>query len=384
MRRHRFFIFGYYGWKNVGDDAMLYALLQELSALNSMAEFAILSPVPVVIPPQVLSKTKFVKPSPLAVSREILRSSTFVIGGGTHICDYGNRKRVLKILSRILVLVLYSKLLRKKIYFLNNGLGPISTTWGSFLSKSICWLADYISVRDEASYRILQAWGFTDKISLTFDLSALIEPLNEPGSNIQKIRKNNKRILGISVTPVFEIYHRSKERDLLLINEIAKHVNEWLEENPHWEVWLFTFKGRSKDSDVFITQLLQERLQPPERIKLIPYNSDPRRILAQVAQCDAFIGMKYHSCLFAYLDGIPLLVIEYHPKCRALAAEIGLPKHAIISLEEILNGQIAKQLKNLLEHPENFRATLPVKLATKRAKHGIFDENEAFTHRCKH
>ncbi|MCL0069458.1 polysaccharide pyruvyl transferase family protein [Dehalococcoidia bacterium] len=368
MNKHQFFIFGYYGWKNVGDDAMLYALLQELYALDPKANFAVLSAVPVTIPPQTEGKIRFVKLSPLAVSQEILRSSAFIIGGGTHLFDYGNKIRVLKIQLSILILVTYSKVLRKKVYLLNNGIGPILTTWGRILTKLICHLADYISVRDGASYRLLASWGFTGKVSLAFDLSALIEPLDETTNNPLE---NNKAILGISVTPVFELYYNSRERDFLLVDEIAKAINEQIERNPQWEVYLFIFKGKTKDHDVDITQLLQQRLQPPERVKLIPYNPDPRRMLDKVAQCHAFVGMKYHSCLFAYLSNIPLLVIDYHPKCRALAEDIGLPRQAVMSLREILDGQLTQRVKNLTESPENFHATLPVSLARSRAKAGI-------------
>ena len=200
MRKPQFFIFGYYGWKNVGDDAMLFALLQELYRLNPKTEFAVLSSVPVIIPAETKSRVKFVKPSPLVVSREIFKSSAFMVGGGTHLFVYGNKIRMLKIQLRILILILYSKLLTKKVYLISNGLGPFSEAWGKFLPWLICCLADYISVRDEASYRFLTSWGFISKASLAFDISALIKPLNVNESS--SIKTNNKRTLGISVTPV--------------------------------------------------------------------------------------------------------------------------------------------------------------------------------------
>lgn len=367
--KHQFFIFGYYGWKNAGDDAMLYALLRELHALHSKAGVAVLCPIPVVVPPEVRSKTKFVKLSPFAVGWEILRSSAFIIGGGSHLFDYGSNIRALIIQSRILILVLYSRLLRKKVYLLNIGLGPFRTAWGSFLTRSICYLAHYISVRDETSYRFLASLRLTSKTSLAFDSSALIEPLNEAKNNL--IKASNKRILGVSVTPVFEIYHASRDKDVLLVDRMAEQLSEWLAKESRAEVWLFVFKGESKDDDVLITRLLQERLQPAERVRLVQYDPDPRSMLAQVAYCNAFVGMRYHSCLFAYLNSIPLLIIDYHPKCRALANEIGLPKHAVVSLEEILNGQFQYQLENLVNSPSDFCATLPIDIAKKRARDGI-------------
>ena len=352
----------------MGDDAMLYALLQELHVLNLKAIFAVLSPIPIIVPSEVEDRTKYIKPTLFAVGKEILKSSVIVVGGGTHLFDYGNKINALKIQLRIFLLVLYSKLLTKKVYLLGNGLGPLQTTWGKFLVRLICFMADYISVRDRASYKFLRGWRFTDKASLAFDLSVLIEPLSETESATIKSGKNN---LGISVTPVFELYYGSKERDVLLVAEISKHLNAWLKREPQAEVCLFIFHGQSRDDDISITRLLQEKLQPSERVKLIPYDSDPRMVLAKVGQCGAFIGMKYHSSIFAYINDVPLLIIDYHPKCRAFAEEVELPKHAVISPEEILTGQFEKYLKNLQEHPDDFVAKLSINEAKQMAKKGL-------------
>jgi polysaccharide pyruvyl transferase CsaB len=371
MNKRQFFIFGYYGWKNVGDDALLYALLEELQTADPEAKFAILSPIPVTIPPQVENRTTLVKLSPLAVAGAILKSSAFVIGGGTHITDYGNKRRALKILSRIFALALYSKLLGKKVYLINNGVGPFSTSWGRLLSRMIFSLVDFISVRDKASYGILKSFGFTHKATLAFDLSALLEPLDKKGNSLIQDERGEKQILGISITPVFEIFFNDKKRDSLLIDEIAGGINEQLEKNHRLRVYLFIFKGRSRHDDVLITQSLQERLHPSDRVQLVAYNPNPVEMLTQVARCDAFVGMRYHACLFAYLGSAPLLAMDYHPKCGALADEIGLSPQAVLPLDDVLNGRFQERLGNLLCCPDNFRATMPVNMARQRARSGV-------------
>lgn len=383
IKRPQLFLLGGYGCENAGDDAMLYALLQEFHRIDPNIDFAILSAGhDVVVPSQVSGKIKFVKlpsfkrPSLLAVLREISNSSSFIIGGGTQMFDYGRKIDRILVFLMILTLVLYSKFLRKKVYFLNIGLGPISTHWGRFLSKMVCRLADYITVREKTSYELLLGWGFTDKVSLVFDLAALMEPFPESAS-IPK--EDAKAILGVSITPVYEIYYNDKEKDFLLVNEIAKAINAQIRRNPQLEVWLFILQGETKYyQDTGITRLLQEQLQPHQQGKLIPYNPDPREMLAQVARCSAFIGMKHHSSVFAYLSNVPQIIIDCHPKCRAFGKEIELPEEAIISLHEIANGQLGERLEHLMEHPENFQAMLEMSLARERAKvtSGIFQGKE--------
>ena len=364
MKEAQVFIYGYYGWRNTGDDAMVYVLLQELPRLYPNARFAVLSRMAVLVPPSAKDKVRFIKLNPLSVLREISRSSAFIIGGGTHIYDYGITRRNLRILLRLWLILLLAKAFGNRIYLLGNGIGPLSTKWGKVLARLICHLADHITVRDTASYAVLENFGLAERASLGFDLSTLLEP--EPVASSGTSPKD-RRVLGISVTPVFEIYQGNKEKDSLLVDLISQGISQEFSQKSPWEVRLFTFKGESRFDDFAITQMLQEKLKPLKYTRLIPYNPDPRQMLAQVSQCDAFIGMRYHACLFAYLTNVPLLIIDYHPKCQALAEEIKLAESGVISLPEIMEGQFAERLSYLMRSPDKFRAALSMNTAKTRA-----------------
>ena len=367
--KQQFFIFGYYGWKNTGDDGMIYALLQELHFSYPTATFAIFSQMPIVVPQETKNFVKFVRPTPQAVFREIMHSSIFIMGGGTQIYDYCGRMKRLKVMSEMFIILLWANFFCERIYLLGIGVEPLSTTWGRFLSKQMCRLADFISVRDKSSYEILNGLGLGNTVTVSFDLTALLQPLSNNDKSL--VKKTYTKNLGVSVLPFFEIYDDDKEKDLLFVHEIAKGLNQWLKRDCQSLIYLFVFKGKSKADDVLITEMLRKQLNPVERVKLIPYNPDPVETLYKVAQCHAFLGMRYHSCVFAYLTNTPLLIINYFQKCQALAEEIGLAKHAVVSLEEILNGQFSMYLKNLQEHPDDFVATLPISIAKQRAKSGL-------------
>lgn len=374
MKEAQIFIYGYYGWRNTGDDAMVYVLLQELPRLYPNAKFAVLSRTAVLIPPPAKDKVRFIKLNPLSVLREISRSSTFIIGGGTHIYDYGVTRRNLWILLRLWLTLLLAKAFGNSIYLLGNGIGPLSTKWGKALARLICRLADHITVRDTASYAVLESLGLAGRTSPAFDLSALLEP--EPATSSSTSPKD-RRVLGISLTPAFEIYQGNKEKDSLFVDLISQGISQEFSQKSPWEVRLFTFKGESRLDDFAITRMLQEKLKPMKYTRLIPYNPDPRQMLAQVGQCDAFIGMRYHACLFACLGNVPLLIIDYHPKCQALAQEIKLAENSVISLPEIMKGQFAERLGYLRRSPDKFRAALPLnkaKAGAKAALKGIKEE----------
>jgi N-acetylglucosaminyldiphosphoundecaprenol N-acetyl-beta-D-mannosaminyltransferase len=373
--KQQIFIYGHYGWKNTGDDAMVYVLLRELHILYPTATFVIPSQTAITVPPETKNLVKFVRRTPQTVLKEIMRSPIFILGGGTHFHDYGTKIKQLKMLSKNHIVFILAKLFCKRTYFLGIGIEPLSTIWGRFLSKQIFRLVDFISVRDKQSYEILRGMRLENKVTLSFDLAALLQPLSTSDDK-SLVKKTDIKILGISILPFFEIYHDDKEKDFLFVHEIAKGLNLWLKRDCQSLIYLFVFKGKSGADDVIITEMLRKQLEPSERVKFIPYNPDPIETMSKVAQCDTFVGMRYHSCAFAYLTNTPLLTINYFQKCQALAEDVGLSKHTVISIEEILTGKFEKYLENMRERPDDFVATLPVDMAKQKARNSFpMDKN---------
>lgn len=370
----RFVIFGYNGWHNTGDDAMTYVLLRELHVRFPHAMFIVPARAPCKIPEEVKELVKFVELRPWRLLREMMKSSVFVMGGGTHFpIERGPLIKRLAVLTGILTMTTWAKVFGNRIYLIGIGIEPAQTIWGTLFSKCILRLADFISVRDTASFKRVKSMGFDRKSVLSFDLSALLlgSPASSPLSDCQIRLLTDKECrptkIGVSILPFYEIYVGDKKRDQQLVHMVADALNKWLAKDIKNTAYLFTIKGASKQDDVLVTDLLRAKLRPTGRVRLIPYDSDPLQMLSQVAQCDAFIGMRYHSCVFAYLTRIPLLIINYFDKCQALAEDIQLPRSALITPDEILEGLLEERLMFLDTCPSSFVAELPPIEAKKMA-----------------
>ncbi len=361
--KEKIFMFGYYGWKNTGDDAMIYALIQEFFRKYPSYEFVVVSQDSLKIPAETENFVSFIEKNPFVILKEILSSSTVLWGGGTFMYDHTNTKRQFVNLASILFLITISRLLRKQVYIIGIGVEPLTTKAGKFLSKSICRLSGFVSVRDSFSLGILEDLGL-NKIKLSFDLSALLKPR-------KSCNKTENKILGISILPFFSIYHNDPTKDMLMVNEIANALKKWLSTDKKNMIYLFIFKGKSKEDDVQITKILEEKLNEKERVVLIPYKNNPLDSLALFSCCDAFVGMRYHSCVFAYLSNIPLLIINYFQKCGSLAEDIRLTSAALISPGDILKGKFEDYLKNILKNPGDFKAKLSTVEARNMAKMGL-------------
>jgi polysaccharide pyruvyl transferase WcaK-like protein len=129
-----------------------------------------------------------------------------------------------------------AKIFCQKIYFLNIGIEPFKTNARKQLCIKICQLADFITVRDDDSFRILKNIGIKE-LKKSFDLAAL---LDFPNKNNMPKKKNT--ILGLSILPFYEIYKNQKNLDDLVIKEIAINIKRWLYQDPKNELRLFIFR----------------------------------------------------------------------------------------------------------------------------------------------
>jgi len=364
--RDNYFILGYYGWKNTGDDAMMYSLLSELKTLRPEATFTVLSHKPAFVPPCAIHSVEFVSEKQIfKLISNMAKSSSFILGGGTHLFDYGNQKNRIIRLTQLYLLISINKFFKKRIYFIGVGIEQPTKFYGRFLIKHICNLADLITVRDSISFEVLQKMNIAPKFLHTFDLAALLmdhldHPKNTKAGAIKK--------LGVSILPFFEIYYNNVQKDNHLLKELAKGLNQWLDDDKKRSIYLFVFKGESLDHDVYIINALRKLIYERERVRIIPYCPNPLTTLERVAECDAFVGMRYHSCIFSYLASLPMIIISYAQKNESLIKDIGLDSKAVLSLELVLKGEFPSRLMRMNERPDEFVASLPINIAEERSK----------------
>ncbi|MBU4535298.1 MAG: polysaccharide pyruvyl transferase family protein [Euryarchaeota archaeon] len=377
------FILGYYGWKNTGDDAMLYSLLNILDKIYPSSIFTITTGSKIKLPESLEKRITEVDPNQhLSFFKALFQSSIYVLGGGTHFFDYGTRRiRIPRLLQHLLITGIM-KLRRKKCYFLGIGVEKPNKWWGKLLIKNTCKLADLIVVRDSLSEEALQDMGVGTKTCQSFDLSLLLveDGLNRGPStrsgDIKSRPYSNKEdesitespvTMGVSILPFYHIYDPQNEKDDLLVEKIASALNKWMADSHLHHLKLFIFNGQPPHDDIHITNSLFELLDFKNRVKIIPYNPDPLDILNEISTCSSFIGMRYHSCLFAFINHLPLLIIDYAPKNRALARDVGLNSKACISLEEVLSGVMDEKIQEIQLHPPDFQPSLKFVDAQKKA-----------------
>jgi|GEM_PF-3117592 len=153
-------LIGFYGAGNLGDDLLLKAsldFLNQTQALNKLKFEEIrvfcnssekLKNLSRFIPRQNLKLVN--KFNILNLIINLSDSRYLFFGGGSILQDQTS----LRSLIYYVFVILLAKILRTRIFFISQGIGPLNLKISRFLVKKIFHLIDYSSFRDSRSYRI--------------------------------------------------------------------------------------------------------------------------------------------------------------------------------------------------------------------------------------
>ena len=166
----RALVSGYYGFGNLGDEAILSVLLELLRARLDLSgeEVCVLSGTPQDTA-RIHGVRAVPRTSPRAIRRELARSDVFVSGGGGLIQDRTSRRSAAYYLGLLEWARHYAP-----IVLMGQGIGPLESVWTQRWAHRILPRADAALVRDEASARLLRRWNVpADRLFCGSDLTLL-------------------------------------------------------------------------------------------------------------------------------------------------------------------------------------------------------------------
>lgn len=152
----RIAVSGYYGFKNAGDDAILMALVTTLRALAPGVEITVFSNSPAETR-QLYGVRAVNRWNPFRVIWALLHSDLLLSGGGGLLQDVTGGG--VRSICYYLMVVLLALVVGKPVVYYAQGVGPILTRFGRWLTRVISNRVDLITVRDQDSREDLLAMG---------------------------------------------------------------------------------------------------------------------------------------------------------------------------------------------------------------------------------
>ncbi|WP_347489301.1 polysaccharide pyruvyl transferase CsaB [Desulfoscipio sp. XC116] len=308
-RHNRVVISGYYGFNNLGDEAVLYSILRSLRHDIPGLTITVLSN-----DPEATARDYGVHAVDRWNMREVAgvirRADLLISGGGSLLQDVTGPRSLLYYLGVIWL----ARLFRRPVMYYAQGIGPVTTKTGRRLVGITTRRVQAVTVRDEESLQDLRAMGVRRPVEVTadpvlglrlddIDLSAGAEILKRyditagtgvvgvsvrplPGAVMWEIElaKACDRLVRAGLTIVFVPMH--SPADLVASREVAAIMKE-----PH--------------------TIISEKLTVPQMISL-------------VGNMDLLVGMRLHALIFAAVCGVPPVGIAYDPKVERFLSRLGL------------------------------------------------------------
>lgn len=336
--RARILLVGYFNRGNLGDDAMHQGLLEFYSEQFPDIEISSLP-----LPPWTLRSVA----KTFHLLHKLWRSDAVVLAGGTHFHD-AHKLRSHRILITHWLVFGSARLLGKRVGYAGVGIGPLRTRLGRWLTRRLANTAEAILVRDESSADTLRTLDTRIPFVRGFDSAVLLKlpTLGQTESNLT---------LGVSLLPYFTTFENNPQNDNKVIASLA-HVVQQLP-NKDLKLDILAFHTQGFISDVPISKALLGRLSSSAHV----YEChSPYETLARLKNLGALLATRYHAALLGYVAGLPMIIVAYHEKCAALATEIGLPPHALITPADLLDSnRLSQTIRALMHDPDYFRPSIP-------------------------
>lgn len=364
---------GYYGFRNIGDEAVLQSILAALEEESKAAGIR-LEPIVLSIDPEWTTRTYGVK----AVHRmkfgevrnAIKNSSGLISGGGSLLQDATGIKSI----PYYLGVIKLAQWMRKPTFVYAQGVGPVNRGIFRPFIASVFRRCEYVSVRDVESASLLKDIGVPKNM-----IEVVPDPvmgLSLPGESSETaITESTTSVAGVGasgansevggseaavsasqrVLPVIGVSVRYWNPQRAELMKLAEGLNAIMSRMPlHIRFLPFHHPGDDEASR-FVMNMLNPAEEHGGEVSIAPQSETPLEMLEEVSRCDLLIGMRLHSLIYAASQNVPLLGISYDPKIDHFLARLGsVPAGTSFDLDHRI---VAAESERLLLDQEGWRTS---------------------------
>jgi polysaccharide pyruvyl transferase CsaB len=316
-------ICGSYGGLNVGDEAILTVVLEQLRQAVPGVELTVFTR-------NVAHTRQHHVVEHVIDARESLRDElvdgverldVLLLGGGGILYDdeadlYLHLPRIAQQLG-----------VRTATYAI--GAGPLQRRPDRRAVASVLGGMPAITVRDARTRRLLEEVGVERDITVTGDPALLLEGGTPPAGALEREGIDpERRLVGLSVR---EPGAAAGELEPPLYHRLLAHAADFVADRFDADL-LFVPMERQ---DVGHAHRVIAEMGLPDRARVLTGSYGPRELLGIVGRLDMAIGMRLHFLIFAALSGVPILGLPYASKVTSFLQQMGLsapdqmqPEHA--------------------------------------------------------
>ncbi len=341
-------IIGHYGFRNLGDEAILAGMLSLLRETFPDGRWMVASGDPEDTRQRhgVLAVDRTDVPVMLS---EAYRSRMVIVGGGGLLSDqWGFRPEY--VLSRdagdipgYLGPALAAAAVGRPVVVWGVGVGPFGGRRSHRWVKALAEIASDFTVRTEEDRAELESIDIHTSL-VTGDPAWLLKATDLPADLTGTLSHLPRPIVGVAP--------RSWGSDPIQANReqrIAESLDAFCEKNGGSVVFVpMQELGGDEFDDRGCCQRIVDLMNTPNT-HIVPPGLGPDQIIKVFGRCELALNMRLHGTILAALGGTPSVSVSYDPKVTRLAGELGL-RHLCLSDEEYSLSRLVESLESAWEN----------------------------------
>ncbi|MDK2865984.1 MAG: hypothetical protein PWP51_75 [Clostridiales bacterium] len=325
-------ISGFYGFHNIGDEAILRTLTTQFRAIDPAVQITVLSNHPEETR-QKFNVRAVDRSNAFRVFAEIMKCNILISGGGSLLQDVTSARSIHYYLSIIRAGLLF----RKRVVLLSHGVGPLIRPKNRRRVRNVLNRVEVITVRDVKSAELLESIGVNMKrVSVTTD-PVMGMPMADPALGkaiLQKIGawETSRKRVAIAIRQK-DFRSDEKRAKLLALTEALAVAHE---------VYYLPFYYKN---DTKIYDDLHNLVG--EHVHFVVEKYQSQEFMSLVQNMDLLIGARLHSLIFALVAEVPFIGISYDPKIDNFLETIS--QNAVCSIEAFKPEAILSHVESIFE-----------------------------------
>ncbi|UCD92972.1 MAG: polysaccharide pyruvyl transferase family protein [Methanobacteriota archaeon] len=346
-------ICGWYGAGNLGDEAILSAIIEGVRTRIPDCTFHVFSKNPDRTSSDHQVESSSLKLLALPRSLEILKGcDAFILGGGVFLHKYSSS---LKWMSRPTI----AQMMRIPVVFYALGVDRtvLQSRGAKRLIGGVAKRAKVIIVRDENSRDVLLEMGVKEPIEVTVDPVFSMSP--PPEERIDSILRSENLDPSryVLVCPGFPGYRWDQIDAEKYTKALVTFINHIVESSDA-KVVLVPFEV---PWDLDFCDQLKQSAGKGIGINVLQKEYPPKDVIGLFSSSRFVVCSRYHANIFSIMGGVPFVSIMYLPgKHTPLLDFVGMTGYGT-TLEELTSSRLTSQVSHLLESEREIRSMLEQK-----------------------
>lgn len=326
---------GYYGFGNLGDEAILEMVLKQLLHVTERENITVLSGNKEETSKKYKIRT-IDRYNVISIIGRVASSDALVFGGGSLLQDVTSKRSI----YYYLLLIRIAKTLGKKVIMLSQGIGPILSQRSKSITARVLNTVDHITVRDVQSMEFLISIGV------------------------------NRDIILLSADPVINFRQNdTDERTDDGVKRVCFSLRNWKDVNVYAKIAGVTKRLCEKGIKCFFVPFYyNEDLRLVEEIESILGDQAvyyKERLSTEQAydiirEMNLLVGVRLHALIFASAADVPFVAVSYDHKVDHFVESVNMSVACSIEVmdEECLYEEIMKKLDNEQEERRKLKSSV--------------------------